>query len=154
MRAATRIVERLIWLWRAILVVCLLQVAWWAADREPPFRLISAVTNSPEPGGVLHVTALVHRDLERDCSVTFSRYLFDAAGFRHDSIGPQLMTPYALRTMDAMAPGQLNIRMRIPEEFPPGKGTINTVLEYRCNPLQDVMRPIQVEMNIPFEVKP
>ena len=152
MTLATRFVERLMWLWRLIIIVSLIQVAWWAVDRAPPFRLIDATTNSPAPGGVLHITARVERDLDRECSVTFSRYLFDAAGFRHDSIGPQLMSPWALRTMDAMAPGQLNIRMRIPEEFPPGKGTINTVLEYRCNPLQDVMRPIQIEMNIPFEV--
>lgn len=154
MTAATSFVDNLRWLWRAILVLCLLQVAWWLVDRVPPFRLIEATTNTPRPGEMLIVEARVHRDLKRDCSVTFSRYLFDSAGFRHESIGPQLMTPYALRTMDAMAPGQLNIRMQIPEGFPPGRGTVNTVLEYRCNPLQDLVRPIQVEMNIPFEVVP
>ncbi len=154
MQAATEVVHRLRWLWRLILAVCLVQLGVWALDRDPPFELISATTNTPRPGGVLVVEAVVRRDLERDCSVTFSRYLFDSAGFRHESFGPQLMTPYALRAMDAMAPGKLNVRLRVPYEFPVGKGTMTTVLEYRCNPLQDVLRPISVEMAIPFVVTP
>lgn len=137
------------WLFLALVVG---QFALWALDREPPFALISATSNTPNPGGVLEIEAKVRRDLDRECSVEFSRYLFDSAGFRHESFGPQKMSPKALREMDAHAPGQLNVRLRVPYEFPPGKGVASTVLEYRCNPLQDVLRPINVEMNIPFEV--
>ncbi len=151
---AYKALQRWVWIPYSFLLVFVLRVGVWALDREPPFRLIAASTNAPSPGGVLTVSAQVRRDLDRDCSVLFSRYLFDRNGFRHESMGPQLMTPEALRIMDEIAPGRLNVSLRIPPEFPPGAGTMNTVLEYRCNPLQDLIRPIQVEMVVPFEVLP
>jgi len=154
MTRTTELLMRLEGVFKAFLLLCLIPVVWWAFDREPPFHMISATTNTPRPGEILEVRAVVRRDLDRDCSVTFSRYLFDAAGFRHESTGPQIMTPYALKAMDAMAPGKLNVRMRVPTEFPVGKGTFTTVLVYRCNPLQDLFRPIELEMNVPFEVVP
>jgi len=147
-----RLMQRGVWLPWGVLTLVAVQLAVWALDRDPPFALISAQVNSPKPGGVLDVAAVVRRDLGRDCSVTFSRYLFDHSGFRHESFGPQLMSTQALRDMDAQAPGRMNIRLRVPYEFPPGRGTMNTTLEYRCNPLQDVLRPINVQMNVPFEV--
>jgi hypothetical protein len=117
-------------------------------------RVLSHQVNSPHAGGVLTVRAKVQRDLERDCYVTFSRYLFDRNGTRHENTGPQVMTAQAIRNMDAMAPDELNVQMLVPANFPPGPGSMTTVLEYRCNPLQHVVRPIPVEMNIPFEVLP
>ena len=144
--------------WRWIPSTILMVLSGWvlvmAFDREPPFRLLDAWTSQPRPGGVLVVRAKVQRDLERACSVRFSRYLFDRFGSRHESSGPQLMTPQGLREMDAQAPGQLNLQVQIPLSFPPGPGRLTTILEYRCNALQDVLRPIGVEMNIPFEVLP
>lgn len=151
---ATALLERLMWFWVPILAVSVGQVVWWALDRDPPFRLVSHQVNSPHAGGVLSVRAKVQRDLERDCSVTFSRYLFDRNGTRHENTGPQVMTAQTIRNMDAMAPGELNVQMLVPANFPPGPASMTTVLEYRCNPLQDVARPIPVEMNIPFEVLP
>ena len=149
-----RILYELRWLPRLVLIGVLIWVGTMALDREPPFRLMSYWTNQPKPGGVLVVRAKVHRDLERECSVTFSRYLFDKVGARHEASGPQLMTPQALRNMDALAPNELNLQVPIPATFPPGAATLTTVLEYRCNPLQDVLRPINVELNMPFEVAP
>lgn len=154
MMRATALLERLMWFWMLILVVSLGQLVWWAMDRSPPFRLVSHQVNSPHAGGVLSVRAKVQRDLDRECSVTFSRYLFDKVGARHEASGPQMMTPKALRNMDALAPGELNLQAPIPINFPPGPASMTTVLEYRCNPLQDVSSPIPVEMNIPFEVQP
>lgn len=142
------------WFWMLLLVVSLAQVAWWALDRDPPFRLIIAQANSPQPGGVLLVRSRVQRDLERDCSVVFSRYLFDRNGTRHDATSPQMMTAQGLRNMDALAPGQLNVQIQVPDSFPPGHAVMTTILEYRCNPLQDIARPIPVEMSVPFEVVP
>src|SRR5574343_199813 len=49
-------------------------------------------------------------------------------------------------------PGELNLQIPIPINFPPGPAVLTTVLEYRCNALQDVLRPINVELNMPFEV--
>ena len=154
MTRATQLLERMIWLWIILLIVSVGQVVWWAMDRSPPFRVVSHQVNSPHAGGVLTVRAKVQRDLERDCSVTFSHYLLDRNGARHENTGQQVMTAQAIRNMDAMAPGELNVQMLVPANFPPGPGSMTTVLEYRCNPLQDVARPIPVEMNIPFEVLP
>lgn len=140
------------WIPRAGIIVFLGWGGLMALDRDPPFKLLDYWTSQPRPGGVLVVRARVQRALERDCSVTFSRYLFDRFGARHEGGGPQVMTPRALRNMDAMAPGELNVQMTIPVGFPPGPAVMTTVLEYRCNALQDVLRPIGVEMQIPFEV--
>lgn len=154
MTRATQLLERMMWFWIILLIVSVGQVIWWAMDRSPPFRVLSHQVNSPHAGGVLTVRAKVQRDLERDCSVTFSHYLLDRNGARHENTGQQVMTAQAIRNMDAMAPGELNVQMLVPANFPPGPGSMTTVLEYRCNPLQDVARPIPVEMNIPFEVLP
>ena len=135
-----------------VIVLSLGQVAVWATDRYPPFALISATSNTPMPGGQLMVQAKVRRDLERDCSVMFSRYMFDSVGVRYDMTGPQMMSAEAIRAMDALAPGELNLIVRVPETFRPGRAVFTTVLEYRCNPLQDLLRPIYVRMDIPFEV--
>lgn len=147
-----RVLYELRWVPRLVLVGVLIWIGAMAFDREPPFKLLSYWTNQPKPGGTLVVRAKVQRDLDRECSVTFSRYLFDRFGARHENTGPQVMTAKAIRNMDAMAPGELNVQMLVPANFPPGPASMTTVLEYRCNPLQDVARPIPVEMNIPFEV--
>lgn len=137
-----------------IIILSLGQLTIWALDRHPPFELISAEVNTPRPGGQLMIAAKVRRDLHRDCSVLFGRYLFDSIGVRYDISGPQLMSPQALRQMNAMAPGELNLILPLPATFRPGPGVFSTVLEYRCNPLQDLIRPIHVQMHVPFEVAP
>ena len=139
---------------RAGIVEVLAWVAFMSFDRDPPFKLLSAWASQPRPGGVLVVRAKVFRDLDRECSVTFSRYLFDRFNTRHEVYGPQVMTPRGLRDMDAEAPGELNLQVPIPVAFPPGKAKLTTILEYRCNLLQDLVRPIPVEMHIHFEVLP
>ena len=149
-----RVIYELRWLPRLVLVCVLIWIGAMAFDREPPFKLLSYWTNQPKPGGTLVVRAKVHRDLDRECSVVFSRYLFDRVGARHEASGPQMMTPQALRSIDALAPGELNMQVPIPINFPPGPAVLTSVLEYRCNALQDVLRPIGVELNMAFEVLP
>jgi hypothetical protein len=53
-----------------------------------------------------------------------------------------------------LAPGVLRGQMQVPLSFPPGPARMVTVLQYRCNPIQDLFRPIGVQMTIPFEVLP
>ena len=149
-----RVIYELRWLPRLVLAGALIWIVAMALDREPPFKLLSYWTNQPKPGGTLVVRAKVHRDLDRECSVVFSRYLFDRVGARHEASGPQMMTPQALRSIDALAPGELNMQVPIPINFPPGPAVLTSVLEYRCNALQDVLRPIGVELNMAFEVLP
>ncbi len=154
MYRATEVIQRLEWLWRIVLVLCAGPVLYWTLDRAPPFALISAQTNSPRPGEVLYVDAQVRRDIHRECTAEFSRYLFDRIGSRHEAQGPQLMTAQSIREMDALAPGVLRVQMQVPLSFPPGPARMVTVLQYRCNPIQDLFRPIGVQMTIPFEVLP
>lgn len=142
------------WIPRAGIIVVLMWIASMSLDRAPPFKLLSAWASQPRPGGVLVVRAKVWRDLDRECSVTFSRYLFDRFNSRHEVFGPQVMTPQGLRDMDAEAPGELNIQVPVPLAFPAGPAKLTTILEYRCNALQDLVRPIPFEMHIPFEVLP
>ena len=149
-----RVLYELRWVPRLVLVGALIWIGAMALDREPPFKLLSYWTNQPKPGGALVVRAKVQRDLDRECSVTFSRYLFDRFGSRHEASGPQLMTAQGLRDMDALAPGELNVQVPVPVYFPPGPARLTTVLEYHCNALQDVVRPIGVELNMVFEVLP
>ena len=154
MLRVNNVVQRLVWLWRIVLVICAVPVLYWALDRSPPFELISAQTNSPRPGEIMYVDARVRRDIHRECTAEFSRYLFDRNGSRHEAQGPQLMTAQAIREMDAANPGVLRVQMQIPFGFPPGPAKMVTVLQYRCNPLQDLFRPINVQMSIPLEVLP
>ena len=137
-----------------VISLALVQVSVWAMDRSPPFALLSFKVNSPQPGQLLTVEAKVRRDLDRECSVYFSRYLFDSIGVRYDLTGPQMMSPSAIRQMDSLAPGELNLILPVPTTFRPGPAVFSTVLEYRCNPLQDLIRPIYVQMHIAFEVMP
>jgi len=79
-----RVIYELRWLPRLALVCVLIWIGAMALDRAPPFKLLSYWTNQPKPGGTLVVRAKVHRDLDRECSVAFSRYLFDRFGARHE----------------------------------------------------------------------
>lgn len=152
--SATKIVQRLMWLWVAILSISGAQVAWWALDRSPPFETISVTAQPVRPGGILLIDGKVRRDLDRDCSIVASRYMIDSHGTRHEIMGLTTMTPEALRKMDAMAPGEVHMALRIPDYVPSGRAQMVTALAYSCNPLQDIVRPVNVEMIAPFEVLP
>lgn len=154
MLSATRILNSLMWLWVIILIVSGVQVAVWWLDRRPPFELLSYTAPPVQAGGVLRVDGLVRRDLDRDCSVVASRNLMDSSASRYEVSSMITMTPAALRKMDAAAPGEIHLSIPIPPYMPPGRADLVTVLAYRCNPLQDIMRPIDVQMRIPFQVLP
>ena len=153
MTLATNIVFRLQWLWRAILIGCLIQVGFWAVDRSSPFRLISYTTTSAPPGGSALVVAKVRRDLARDCSVVFSRHMFDASGARFDIVAGQAMSGYALRLMDALTPGELRLRVDVPASAVPGPAHLVSALEYSCNPFHRAFAPIEVVMGLQFVIE-
>ena len=146
--------RRLVLLPWLVIVLLSAQILVWMADRHPPFEMLSATVNAPRPGEILRLDARVRRDLGRDCAVEFSRYLFDRYSTRYEGAGPQLMTAQGIRDMDAGYPGGLRVNMLVPVGFPPGPARMVTLLQYRCNPLQDIMRPIEVVMTVPFEVMP
>ena len=153
MTLATNIVFRLQWLWRAILIGCLVQVGYWAVDRSSPFKLISYTTTSAPPGGSALVVAKVRRDLARDCSVVFSRHMFDASGARFDIVSGQFMSAYALRLMDALTPNELRLRVDVPASAAPGLAHVFSTLEYSCNPFHRAFAPIEVTMELDFIIE-
>jgi hypothetical protein len=153
MTAATSFVEKLHWLWRAILLACFVQIAFWAADRTPPFVLGPYTSTSAPPGGTVRIVAKVQRDLSRKCSVVFSRHLIDASGARYDLVSGQTMSAYALEAMEKLMPGELRLQVHIPPGTPPGLAHLFTVLEYSCNPFHRRVSPIELTIEMDFIVE-
>jgi hypothetical protein len=122
---------------------------FWAFDRSPPFELKDYTVFNGRRGETLLVSATVHRAVDRSCSVTFSRYLFDAKGVRTDLSGIQYMTASALEQMNRVNPDRLLLNVKVPDSVQPGPAKLVTSLEYVCNPIQRLW-PIDVllEMNL------
>ena len=114
MSRATTLLEKLMWLWWLILTASILQLVWWHLDDKPPFQLISYTSTVAKPGGVVSFDVNVKRDLERKCSVTFSRHMFDAKGRRTDLSSGQTMTSRGIAEMDALTPDKLLLDITVP----------------------------------------
>lgn len=136
-----------------------LPIAWkfavWATDTTPPFQLLAqAVVVSGPPGGEVAFEAEVRRDLDRECSVAFSRHIVDARGFRHDFEGePRYLSAEGLRRMDDDMGGKLRLIVNIPKAAAVGPAVYAAELRYVCNPLQTLF-PIRTHMTLPFDVLP
>jgi hypothetical protein len=153
MQTATTILYRSAWLAWLLIGISGAGLAWMIGDSTPPFRLTGYVSNVPHRGELLRVDATVWRDLERNCSVQFSRHIFDAAGVRWDVLSSTNMTAAALRQLDEQAPGHLRLAVPIPAGAAVGPAKLVTPLEYQCNPWHGI-RPIESTMTIDFEVLP
>ena len=143
------------WFWcpAAILLVALGQLAVWAADREPPFALISTDPIIAKRGEEVTLHANVRRDIARRCSAKYSRYVFDADGFRRDLEGERTASAEFIDKMERISPGKLQVVIKLSQALPLGSSALVTDLRYRCNPLH-VLWPIFVKTEIPFEVVP
>ena len=104
-------------------------------------------------GETAYVNATVKRDVGRDCTVNFVRYLIDANKARHDIGGTQYMTAAALQQMERDMPDSLRLAVRIPADVPVGPATLVTALEYRCNPLH-ALWPMDVLLEMKLKVLP
>lgn len=149
-----RIMRRWVWLPWLFLAGITVQVAVWAFDREPPFRLISYTAAPVRPGGVLRIEGIVKRDLARECSMVGSRYYVDAAGVRYDIGGGQTMTAKAIASLNAAAPDRLLQAHQVPAYIATGPAKLVTTMAYSCNILHDLIRPIPVDLVIDFQVIP
>lgn len=142
------------WLGWLLCVPIFWTVLDWALDRHPPFAIIGPVmAHNAAPGGTVFFLADVRRDLDRDCSVRFSRYLIDGAGVRFDfAVDPRVMTPDGLRAMDILMSGKLRLALEVPRGANPGKAVYTTELIYTCNPLHAIW-PILVSMPLRFVIE-
>lgn len=155
MTVVTKTLERLNILFLLIIAVCVMQVAVWVFDTAPPFKLLSYTATEARAGQSTLVEATVWRALDRNCSVVFSRHMFDARGVRFDLSGSQIMSADALRALDRISPGKLRLNAVVPSVAAPGPALMVTVLEYRCNPWQEALgKPIRVEMTTTFVITP
>ena len=128
------------------------QIIAWSVDRRIPFRMISYVANPTLPGDTLIVRANVQRDLQRRCSVTYSRMFHDASGARFDiTPGVQMMTADALDDLNRRTPDTLILSVTVPPKAAPGKGALISVLDYVCNPTHQLY-PVSMLMTIDVEV--
>lgn len=144
--------------WRIVPVLLILfligQLALWALDREPPFKLLNYTTHPARAGGVLAIDASVSRDLDRGCYVELSSSIVDAIGVRWDFGATQSVSPNGIRDIDALSPGKLLRKIQLPTGISPGPASVLSSMTYRCNPLHDLIRPISVQTRFEFEVLP
>lgn len=128
------------------------QVALWAMDREPPFKSGVATVYPTTSPGVLRIERNVRRDVSRNCSVTFSRYIIDSSGARSDLFHrPQYMSIEQRREIQRLAPNKLIEVVQIPAGLKPGKARLYTNLVYECNPLH-IIWPIEVLGGVELEI--
>ena len=146
--------RRLVLLPWLLIILGIVQIIVWSLDRTPPFQVLSYTTEPAKAGGTVLLYADVWRDTTRNCSLEFSSYIYDSIGTRWDYEGVQLVTAEGMTALEAKTPGKLFRKMRIPENMAAGPASIQTYMSYRCNPLQDLVRPIQVSTEFLFEVLP
>jgi hypothetical protein len=145
------------WLHRLLLVPVFVLIAFaveitiWALDRRAPFEILSVEPAMAAPGQSITLSARVRRDIERDCSVTYTRHIYDGANFRHDLEGAQRMNVEAIRAMDARTPNMLHVALHVPVNAAPGGAALVTTLDYECNPLHAAW-PIHVVSEMQFTI--
>ncbi len=122
------------------------QVVLWAMDRTPPFVVNGYTSNPTHRGEIVKIKVDVKRELDRMCSVTYSRMFLDAKGVTWDlTEGVRLMTAKSLDELDRRNPDMLVIKIKVPEQAAAGRGSVMTVLEYVCNPVHQLY-PIPMVM--------
>jgi hypothetical protein len=137
---------------RAILLCGFLLVLYYAADRAPPFAVLSVEPAEARAGDYITIKAHVRRDADRRCDAEYSRYLFDATGARFD-MGRSITSAEMISSLERKSPGGLTISFHVPPSAAVGPALLQTVLDYKCNRLHRLM-PITVTTDMPFTVLP
>ena len=145
-----RVLNPLLWL---ILALSALGGVYLSNDNTPPFVLRGYTVFNAPAGHVAFINGNAARDLKRDCSVKFSRFLMDSQRIRHEISSESTMSAEALRAMDREMGGALRLSIRIPPDAATGPASLMTVLRYRCNAIQEFW-PIDVLLEMQLEVLP
>jgi hypothetical protein len=144
--------QTLAWIPRLMILVAVVLVAVQAADREPPFAVLSVEPAQARAGEPVVITAKVKRDMSRDCSVSMSRSLFDSSGARVDYPLARF-SDAAIDLMERVGPGMLRVSIVVPINASVGPANLVSVLDYRCNRVHSLW-PIEVTTYLPFDVIP
>ena len=137
---------------RAIIVLAVFVVLYYAADRTSPFAVIAVEPAAARPGEYITINAKVRRDVDRNCNAEFSRYLYDSTGARYD-LGHAITSAEMITALERKRPGGLSITFQVPPAAVPGGALLQTVLDYKCNRTHSLW-PITVTTDMPFTVLP
>ena len=140
------------WLATVVLAVTVVAAGWLMLDRSPPFAILEVEPASARPGEIIKLHMRVMRDLKRDCSAEFTRYVFDSSAMRYYLDRGQASSDF-IHNLEKRSPGQLHIAITVPEDVEPGPAELETVLDYRCNKMHRLW-PIEVTTRAPFTVLP
>ena len=149
---ADAVMLRLAWLPSLVLVLAVGVVLAQAADRKPPFQVLSVEPAFARPGEVVVIKAKVWRDKARDCSATMSRSIFDSTLVRYD-YPISHFSDDLIDKMEEQTPGLLRVALVVSEQATPGPADLVSVLSYRCNRVH-AWWPIEVTTHMGFEVLP
>jgi hypothetical protein len=147
-----KVAEALVWIPQVILLFCLAIIISYAADRDPPYKLISSEPVSVKPGEYAHLVSRVWRDKKRDCSAIISRYLVYSDGSRVD-LGISMMSDEMIDELESKAPNKGDVKVFIPQQAVPGPAEMKSVLIYRCNFVHSLW-PIEVTVSRPITILP
>ncbi|MBP9714799.1 MAG: hypothetical protein KBD60_14125 [Sterolibacterium sp.] len=154
MTKATQLLERMMWFWIILLVVSIGQIIWWSIDRDPPFRVDAVRVTNARQGGLVHIDAEVFRDVRRDCGVTLSSHIYDSTGVQFVLDGSTMISSSGISELERKSPGKLRRTVKLPDGVAVGPASIVSSMTYTCNPMQEILRPIQVQTEFQFEVLP
>lgn len=145
---------------QVILATAAVILVWGVMDRTPPLTLVSVEPAAARAGEIVTIRARVNRDLSRDCSAEFSKYIFGKTigtfPLPVESrfvLGAQSASPEMIRAMERTWPGGLVVSERIPVELMPGPARLIADITYRCNKAHALF-PVVVNMTLPFMVLP
>lgn len=147
-----RMADRFLWVAQFIIVSSIAIVGYYTLDREPPFAVLSVEPASAKPGEWITIKAAVRRDVRRNCSAEFSRYIFDSSNTRFD-VGTQVASAELVKAINERSPNELKVSFIVPQTASPGSAWMETVLQYHCNKVHRIW-PIEVTTRMPFEVLP
>jgi hypothetical protein len=161
MSRVTAWLHQTLWLAYAALAAMGVGFLFLLLDRGAPFRIEPAAPVAVRAGQWAFIDVPVWRDSRRQCSATFSRYLFDADSARFDVSGPQQASAATIQRLARTTPGRLVIKILIPpgkdEDHPhgisPGPAQLVSSLSYVCNRAQRFW-PLELETEIPLVVVP
>lgn len=139
-----------IWVAKLFIFLAVGIIVVYAFDREPPFAVISVEPAAALPGQIVKITANVRRDTHRNCSIVFSRYIFDGDNTRFFE-GTSIASDTMIDLLEKNHPGKLMVAIKVPLEATPGKASIYTVVNYKCNKLH-ALWPIEGTSTLPFTI--
>lgn len=129
------------------------QLGYWWFDRNPPIKITGIQkTTRAIIGEEVKIEIPVKRDIKRNCSVLFSRYLIDSNGTYYDIMATRFLSYDGWVNMNRVNPDSIKFATEIPRKASLGPAILITQNAYMCNPLQYIW-PIDVDIKTELEIE-